>query len=270
MYTNAPAEHVSLISTLFWQMGRRGGSILDPHSDFWMFFWAKWWFKDPLILALGAAATVANLAIGWHWHRRGHLIAALMALAFTFYLVRGSVILEFYVVPVLPFLALNVGLLADEGLKRLPTLPALAALAIGLAALTTVFVVQSYDHYTLNLTQLQVQQVNYIRRNIPSDAVLLTDDDIWVDLHEPARGHPVYQNAHSHWKIASDPDIRDRLLQGDWHNIDYLIMSNKLDEEFRRQYTDKDLPVQALQNSDVIWTLQKGDVHLEIRKVRKE
>jgi len=270
VFTNAPAEHVSLISTLFWQMGRRGGSILDPHSDFWTFFWAKWWLKDPLILILGAATTAANLIVGWRAHRQGHLISALMALAFAFYLARGSVILEFYVVPVLPFLAVNVGLLADEVLKRLPGPLALATLVAGLGALTAAFVVRSYDHYTLDLTQLQIQQVEYIRQTIPADAVLLVDDDLWVDLHEPARGHPVYQNAHSHWKIANDPDIRDRLLKGDWRNIGYLVMSNKLDEEFKRQYTDDQLPVQALQHSDVIWSLQKGDVHLQIRKVRKQ
>lgn len=269
IFTNAPAEHVSLISTLLWQMGRAGGSILDPYSDFWSFFWAKWWFKDPLILVAGTVATLANLFIGWQGRRRGHLIAAMMSLAFTFYLIRGSVILEFYVVPVLPFLALNVGMLADEGLRRLPSMGALLALVIALGALTAVFVVRSYDHYTLDLTQLQIQQVSYIRKTIPADAVLLMDDDLWVDLHEPVRGRPVYPNAHSHWKIANDPDIRDRLLKGDWRNIDYLIMSNKLSEEFDRQYTQDKLPVQALKNSEVIWSLRKGDVHLEIRKVKK-
>ena len=41
------------------------------------------------------------------------------------------------------------------------------------------------------------------------------------------------------------------------------------DEEFKRQYTEDELPRQALQHSQVIWSLQKGDVHLEIRKVIK-
>ena len=267
--TSAPAEHVSLISTLFWQVGRHGGSILDPYSDFWTFFWAKWWFKDPTILVAGAVATLANLLVGWQGRRRGHLVAALMALVFAFYLGRGSVILEFYVVPVLPFLALNVGLLVDEVLRRLPGALALLLLVGGLAVLCGVFVIRSYDHYTLDLTQLQIQQVSYVRKTMPPDAVLLVDDDLWVDLHEPARGRPVFRNAHSHWKIANDPDIRDRLLNGDWRNIDYLIMSNKLAEEFDRQYTEDRLPVQALQHSEVIWSLQKGDVHLEIRKVSK-
>jgi 4-amino-4-deoxy-L-arabinose transferase-like glycosyltransferase len=269
LFTNAPAEHVSLLSTLIWQMGRAGGSIFDPFSDFWTFFWAKWWFKDPVILVLGAAAMVANLIIGWRSGRKGYLVAGLMALSFVFYLARGSVILEFYVVPVLPFLALNVGLLTDGALRRLPLAAALFAFVGAMAVVLVFFVVRSYDHYTLDLTQLQIQQVNYIRNNIPANAVMLIDDDLWVDLHEPARGHPVYTNAQSHWKAAQDPDIRDRLLHGDWRNVDYLVMSNKLDEEYARSYTKDSLPMQALQHSTLIWSLRKGDVRLEIRKVDK-
>ena len=269
LITNAPAEHVSLLSTLFWQMGRAGGSILDPYSDFWVFFWAKWWFKDPLILVIGSAAMVANLLIGWLSGRRGLLAAGALALVFVFYLARGSVILEFYVVPVLPFLALNVGLLADHVLRAVPGAIALLAFVVGVAGLLAWFIPRSYDHYTLDLTQLQIQQVNYIRRTIPADAMILVDDDLWVDLHESVRGRPQFTNAHSHWKAADDPDIRDRLLNGDWRNVDYLIMSNKLDEEFKRQYTDDKLPMQALQHSELIWSLRKGDVRLEIRKVVK-
>ena len=269
LITNAPAEHVSLLSTLFWQMGRAGGSILDPYSDFWTFFWAKWWFKDPFILLAGALAMVGNLLVGWFGGRRGQLVAGLLALSFLFYLARGSVILEFYVVPVLPFLALNVGMLADDVLRRLPAVLAFVAFVGAIALMLVWFIPRSYDHYTLDLTQLQITQVNYIRKSIPSDAIILVDDDLWVDLHESARGRPVFKNAHSHWKAADDPDIRDRLLNGDWRNVDYLIMSNKLDEEFGRQYTDDKLPMQALKNSEMIWSLRKGDVRLEIRKVVK-
>ncbi len=272
IFTNAPAEHVAMLSTFLWQLGRHGGSVLDPYSDFWTFFWTKWWAKDPVIIVAGVSATVANLTIGWLGRRRGHLVAALLSVAFIFYLIRGSVILEFYVVPLLPFLALNVGLLADEALKRLPSKPALLALGGGLTALGFVFTTNpyTYDAYTLDLTQLQAQQLAYIRANIPTNAQILIDDDLWVDLHDPARGQPVYPYANSHWKIAQDPAIRDKLLKADWRNLDYLVMSNKLAQTFQINYAANDLPVQALAHSEVIWSESKGDVHVEIRKVIKQ
>src|SRR5438874_147511 len=109
-----PADHVSLLYTIWWQLHRSQGSILDLHSNFWTFSLGAWLPKDAFILAGGAVATLINLVYGLRDRKRhrGELVAALLALSYAFYLARGSVMLEFYVVPLVPFLALNIGMLA--------------------------------------------------------------------------------------------------------------------------------------------------------------
>jgi 4-amino-4-deoxy-L-arabinose transferase-like glycosyltransferase len=263
----APAAHVSLISTTLWQAGRHGGSILDPNSQFWQYFWGKWWNKDPVIIVVGACATAINFLIGLtdRQGRRETFVASLLAAAFTLYLIRGSIMIDFYVVPVLPFFALNVGLLLWRLAKVGPS-GAIVATAV-LLALTGAFLAQSHDEYFVDQTRLQVDQLKFIQQTIPSNAMILTDDDLWVDLHEPHGDSPIYPNAHSHWKIAADPAISDHLLHNNWQNLDYLIMSNQLHHIF--ELNNETMALTAYDHSHVLARFDEGDVELEVRQVEK-
>src|SRR5215472_16370122 len=107
----APADHVSLLYSIWWQLHRSQGSILDLHSYFWVIL-DIWLAKDGFILVAGIGALFLNLLIGVQNRRhQGFLIAALLAASYAFYIVRGSDMLEFYVVPLIPFLAMNLGML---------------------------------------------------------------------------------------------------------------------------------------------------------------
>ena len=266
----SPTEHVSLIGTLIWQLSRSQGSIMDPNSLFWAFSIDKWWPKDAALLVAGAGATGLNLAVGLadRARNRGYLVASLMSLAYITYLARGSVMLEFYVLPLLPFLAMNIGLSLAGMLEALPWRAlALTLLVVSLGLISDVYVRDSQDHYTLNLVQVQAQQLQYIRQNVPAGAVMIVDDDLWVDLHEPAGKYPVYPKAHSHWKVAGDPEIRDKLLGNDWRRVDYVIMSNKMLEVVQRE--NETLVLEAFRHSRPLARFEKGDVLVEVRKVDK-
>lgn len=264
--------HVSLISTLIWQGTRSQGSVFDPNSLFWVFSLGRWLPKDQFILAAGGIATVLNVIIGTlnHRFRRNYLVVAGMALAYAFYLARGSFMLEFYVVPLLPFLCMNMAMATDRVFRVLPgrLMPAVMFL-VCLVILSGVYVYDDRDHFTLNLTQLQIHQLRFIQRIIPPDAKVVIDDDLWVDLHERNGKLPVYRNAHSHWKVTGDPDIKDKLLRGDWRNLDYIVMSNKMLETLEINKAQEQLVLDALRNSDIIYRYQKGDVAVEVWKIRK-
>ena len=51
---------------------------------------------------------------------RADLVISLLALSYTFYLVRGSVMLEFYIVPLMPFMAMNMGMVMSRILRVVP------------------------------------------------------------------------------------------------------------------------------------------------------
>ncbi|MGE5618996.1 MAG: ArnT family glycosyltransferase [Sphingomonadaceae bacterium] len=267
LVSGAPAEHVSLIGTIGWQMQRSGGSILDPYSQFWSFFWTKWWTKDSIIIVAGTAGTAVNLAVGYLLRRRSYVVAGLLAVSFAFYLARGSVVLEFYIVPLLPFLAMNFGLAVGLVAGRLPAVLGMPALGLGAIALIAVFIYTARDHYLIDFTQLQAQQLTWVQENIPNSSILVMDDDLWVDLHEPDGERPIFPRAHSHWKVAQDPAVQVQALNNDWRRVDYLIMSNKLLTRFKE--ANETLPLEIYANSRLVAAFADGDVQLQIRKVVK-
>ncbi|TAK33022.1 MAG: phospholipid carrier-dependent glycosyltransferase [Chloroflexota bacterium] len=272
-------EHVSLVDTLYWQLFQRhGGSIMDPNGWFWKYFWSRWWAKDPVLLTLGGGAAIVNLLVAMLSPklRQTYLLASLLVISFSIYLMRGSVILEFYVLPILPFMALNLGLLAHLILGHLPRPLALGAFGLAILVFAAGDIQASVDHYTLNLTQVQIKQLQWIRQNIPPNSILMIDDDLWVDLHEKNGRLPVYPNAHSHWKIQTDPDIKTRLLKNNWRNIDWVVMSPDLIDTFHINYDQTlkanpngEMVLNAYNNSVQRALYQKGNTIVQVRQVQK-
>jgi 4-amino-4-deoxy-L-arabinose transferase-like glycosyltransferase len=279
---NPPADHVSLLYSIWWQIHRGEGSIFDTSSPVWRFSLGAWLPKDTFILVAGAAAAVLNLIVGLlsGGRKREGIIISTLGLSYGIYLARGSEMLEFYIVPLLPFLTMNIGLLAGWIIGYLPrvtrVIPVLAV--IGVFALNPlwgyVLVIDQFGHvvphdlYKLGQTDAQAQQLQWIRQNVPPDAKLIIDDDMWADLHDV---RPYYRFAHSHFKAASDPDVRDKLFGKDWHNIDYIVMSNKMRDAMVLNNGDgsENWILQALDNSKAVWSVQYGDVGLEVDKVNK-
>ena len=284
-----PADHVALLYTIWQQLHRSQGGILDPHSLFWTFSLGAWLPKDTFLLAGGMVATLVNLVSGLRDRkRRGELIAALLALSYGIYLARGSVMLEFYVVPLVPFMALNIGMLAGRILHAAPQRRWLYALsgiarAIMLAVFFALLVLPTggyvlvhdefgkvvpHDLYKLPLTPMQDQQLAFIREHIPPTARIIMDDDLWVQLHDV---RPYYPRAHSHWKASSDPAVRDKLFARNWQNIDYIVMSNKMRLAMQQNNADggEDYILEALQHARPIWQLTRGNISLAIYQVQK-
>jgi 4-amino-4-deoxy-L-arabinose transferase-like glycosyltransferase len=286
---NPPADHVSLLYTIWWQLHRGQGSIFDVNSDFWRFGLGIWFPRDKLILILGCVALICNLIIGWSSRprNRGYIVASLLAASYALYLIRGSQMLEFYVVPLLPFLAMNLGILGAILLRPLARLrpAALSTSMQGVAIVTLWAMLLSpsagyffvhdehgrtvpHDLYKLNVTYMQTDQLAFIRQHIPANARVIIDDELWVDLHDVA---PYYKWAHSHWKAAADPDVRDKLFAKNWQNIDYIVMSNKMLQAMELNNGDggENYILEALQHSQRIWDMPRGGIELQIYQVEK-
>ena len=76
--------------------------------------------QGPFLLAGGTAAMLVSLYLGLRDKERnlGFLVAGTLAFEIAFYLARGSVILDFYVIPLIPLFALCIALVADRVHKR--------------------------------------------------------------------------------------------------------------------------------------------------------
>src|SRR5271155_3777816 len=81
-----------------------------------------WLPKDGFLVIFGTLAMLVNLWLGLRnkEYCLGLLVAGAMAFGMAFYLARGSVLLDFYVIPIIPIYALNIGLMADYVKQRAP------------------------------------------------------------------------------------------------------------------------------------------------------
>jgi hypothetical protein len=269
-----PADHVSLLYTIWWQLHRTASG--GQGTMFSTLLNESWLFKDKFFLLAGTAATVINLVLSLNARNREvpMLGAALLAMGYGFYLTR-SVLLDFYIAPLVPLLALNIGLLFGR-ITRYGK-PAAVGLLTACLCLAPLPYPKGYlvswnsdgtrlllaDQYRLPQTNMQNLQVKWIRENVPPSARLIIDDDIWVALRE---GSPSFPNAQSHFKAASDPDVRDKIFHSDWHNVDYVVMSNKMRDALVRN--NEGWIIEAIdQHGEQVWRIDRGDVHLEIIKI---
>ena len=197
--SHPPAGHVSLVYEMWYQLHRNQGSLFS-HSSF---LYTMWLPKDPFLMVGGTIAMVLCLYLGFRDRKRnlGFLVAGTLALEIAFYLARGSVILDFYIIPLIPMYALSIAFVADRALQRIPipfvraAIPVLAAALLLLPAGGYLLThgqkgqLQANDVYYLPLTYLQQEQISWIEHNVPPNARIISDDDIWVALHD---GHPSY------------------------------------------------------------------------------
>lgn len=274
-----PSDHVSLLYTVWWQLNRTQNAISE-NSIFMNLIRANWTPKDKYLLVAGMIAAVVSFFIWRRSKNPGYLVGSLLVFGYLFYLARGSVLLDFYISPILPLLALNVGMVFGYLTRHAkPVLRAgmVSALVVPLLVVPNGYLlayddegdIAFHDLYHLALTPLQERQVAWIRRNAPPDSRMIIDDDIWTALHDEK---PYYPLAHSHWKATSDPDVRDKVFGSSWRNIDYVVMSNKMRLAMETNNTDgrEDWILAAIDDhGSKVWEVQKGDVRLEIYQIEK-
>lgn len=274
-----PANHVSLLYTVWWQWNRtaqgqsRGSAFADVLRGSWL-------PKDRFLLIAGAVATGAILLMYMQDRRRNSALlgCALLAIGYSFYLAR-SVLLDFYVTPLIPLLSLNIGLFwgrLTQSMRSFGTLALTLVLVVPPLALPGGYLIkyndahthlQMADQYRLKMTSLQQKQLEWVRANIPPDSYMIIDDDMWTSLRDVK---PVYPNAHPHWKASSDPDVRDKVFHSDWRRLNYVVMSNRMRQAMEENNGggEESWILQAIdQHGRTVWQLSKGNVELSIVKI---
>jgi 4-amino-4-deoxy-L-arabinose transferase-like glycosyltransferase len=278
--SHPPVGHSSLLYEMWYQLHRSQGTLFSPGS----YLYTMWLPKDGFLMVGGTVAMVISLYLGWRDRERnlGFLVAGTLAFEIAFYLARGSVILDFYVIPLIPMYALSIALVADRALERLSSpvfraaIPALSA-ALLLAPTGGYLLthgqkgqLQASDVYYLPLTYLQQEQISWIRNNVTPNSKIISDDDIWVALHD---GSPSYPYDVSHWNAVGDPNVRNQEFDGgNWQNIDYIVMSEGMRQAMivNNAGGQENWILNALNNHSVeVWHAGRGAVQLEIYKVQK-
>ena len=254
--------HLSLINTFAGQVqrGQSGGSI--PES------WYAWTKGDPLLIASGVAAPIFNFITGW-WDRR-RLFLSLLAVSFWALLLRGGVVFAFYIIPLIPLIALN----AVFALKTLAAwigrlvhfeLVGMLLILVALVALIPYDIQHSlapYNLFTQRPALVETEALTWIRAHVPSRAMLVINSNLYTDLHEP-EGEGVaygatYPYAEVYWFAALDPSVSVTILKNNWDRVDYIVADSAMLNDIKTYGGGMDLIKTALAHS-VLRAEFKGD-----------
>lgn len=232
--------HVSLLETLKYQASRKDGavqSIMD--TSFWRHF-TLWIKQDPFLIFAGMISNVLLFlfaVLRRKWIQIGTL---LLGLLFWFFLVRGGIVIEFYIVPLIPWLCLFIGLFVAEVMELVQhwTGPAVVrGIYIGLVinlAVGYYFFSQVSRAFGQNTsarllvfqskqTSSQLDALQFIRQNIDPQSVVIIDNHTYLDLRDPQNPSGViFPKAEWYWKVDEDPEVKIGVLQDNPENIDII------------------------------------------------
>jgi 4-amino-4-deoxy-L-arabinose transferase-like glycosyltransferase len=268
--------HTSLLSGIRYHANRAHDlGILEPGSEFWHAA-RVWWRVDPAM----ALASALVIPIGALLYRRfaDALGFAVMAALFMIFVARGGAVFDYWLLPVVPLAAIIIGLATDalrdgawraasrrDRLAPLRTAPALVtALVLVLVAVAAVRAPAYTDSFHRAFAQRQTapqdQAVAWIEGNVGRDAFIVIDDYAFVDLREAG-----YARAHSFWRIDTQEQVRIGMLDDDWRNIDYILVTPVL----KAAADDGQLPLvgQALANAQRSARFERDGAWTEVWQV---
>jgi hypothetical protein len=186
-------------------------------------------------MALSVAAPIFNLIVGiW---KRERLFVALAALSYWALLIRGGVVLPFYLIVLIPLVALNAALALDTLLNLVRRSARMELIATGAVACIAVSIgaadfAGSDVVFVQHPTTAQANAMVWIRDHVSHDAVVVVNSYLYMDLRQHGgqgvANSATYPFADVYWNIAYDPELHDGLLQGNWDRVDYIVSDSEM------------------------------------------
>jgi cellulose synthase/poly-beta-1,6-N-acetylglucosamine synthase-like glycosyltransferase len=208
--------------------------------------WQTWLQTDLLFIAAGTAAMFVNILGGTV--NRFQRLAALLGVTFWVVLIASNVWHPYSIVPLLPFLALNIALALNTPLRWLTRhvgfdLARAFLLFVVVGTLVAADIQHAQPLLAPNGSQPQQQAMTWIRDNAPRNAVIITNSYMYADLLDPqgmaVGGGTPFTKAQIYTNAALDPAIAQGQLNEQWQNIDFLVVDAGMLKEIRtdRRFT---------------------------------
>lgn len=246
-------DHLSMIGTFINQAKRTQteGKFIDS--------WNTWFQSDPLFMICSIAIVAFNIIVGW-WNRK-QLMLALFAVSFWLLLIRGGVVLSFYLIPLIPLVAMNVAFAVNTIMGWLGRLVRIdlvrVILVLGVIAGLIPYDLQAATvQFTQHATSAQTQAMSWVRTHIPRTSFVVINGYMFMDMRESGGasvgdGAP-FPFAHIYFNVATDPAVRDTILNGNPDRIDYIIADSEMMHDIQGSPGRYDIIIKALHNSIVV------------------
>ena len=193
--------------------------------------WQTWLHSDLLFIAVGTGALFLNVLGGTV--NRFQWLAAFLGLTFWAILIINTVWYPYSIVPLLPFLAMNIALAFHTPLRWLTRHVGFDLARVFLFfVLIGMLVPSDLQHaqplLALNRSQPQQQAMTWVRDNVPRRAVIITNSYLYADLLDPqgmaVGGGAPFTNAQIYTNAVLDPAIAQGQLHEQWQYIDFLVV----------------------------------------------
>jgi endo-1,4-beta-D-glucanase Y/4-amino-4-deoxy-L-arabinose transferase-like glycosyltransferase len=215
--------HVSLLSTLAYQFGR-GKAYLpwQKNSDFYVAV-TEWFHRDPFVIYAGTISTIAGMILSIRI-KSLRLITLLVAL-FWLFLIRGKLVTDLYVIPIIPLLGMLIGSIVGLPIYKLKQ----SWMQVLYSVLVITLIIVCYVHlpkkqYTVNETSNQLLAVAWIKKHVPRNSYIVSDNYTYPYLHEQGVSYP---NEDYFEKYDLDPAIQNKFGYS-WQNIQYIVLTDQV------------------------------------------
>ena len=255
---------VSLIETLRYQVSR--GTKLpfwNMKSDFALAY-SKWSLKDPVVMYFMVVNIFVAILIAFRYRNKYQISFLIMLVGLFFFLMRGGVVLELYVIPLFPFagmlFAMNLFLIRNEFKFKKLNFNVFNQFKFKKYIFGVIIFTLLINFYNTTVTGIQIysykenynmkKSIDYIWENIDNDNNILIDFCLFMDLRNKQGNMDRYPNADYIVNVDTDPEIKVTKIKNSWKNIDYLIGSSEL----YRNANEENAPIlkAALDNSFLV------------------
>lgn len=257
--------HVSLIEQFAERNALEFGTGLTNSFDTWVNLENPG--ADPILIFGGIVATVLVFLLSFE--NRPYRSAILMTIAYMFYLMFVKRVYTSDIVVMLPFLAINIGIIVGLLMQLVDGLPNFVFKAAGGLVVLSIVLYPFYVTYmsrtaiyTENQVNGQLEAINWLEENAAPDAVIVTDNYAFVDLREHFPGTEHY------WRVDADPEIKFTVLDDNHCNIDYVLTTNQVTSDVEEYKLE--LVRRAIQNSEILFSYDNNGWPIELRQVTKD
>lgn len=216
------AQHVSLIQTVL-QQAARGTTELpwEKGSDFYVNL-QVWIARDPWIIIGGAVCMLAVLILNERYRELKAI--AYTAVAEVLFFARGKLIIDFYIIALLPLLAMTIGIMLARPVAwaKNHISPSGYAITSGFL-LALIFLTSGTPAFSRDETTNQQKAVMWIEQHVPKNAYISIDNYAYPQLHDVDG----YTNADFAFKLEYDPSIKIAKYHANPNNIHYLLITHE-------------------------------------------
>ncbi len=202
-----------------------------------------------------------------------NLLVSLLTISYWILLVRGGQVLSFYIIPLIPLVAMNIAMALNSILNWLGKVVRFDVVrAILLIAVLVVLI--PYDGRAMggimyqHPTSAQQQALVWIRGHVPHNSFIVINSYMYLDLRVPG-GEGVgdgatYPHAEVYWNVAGDPELHQQALDNNPDRIDYIVADSEMLHDIQTVGGDMGIINAALQKSVLRAEFHADDQKLQI------